>query len=219
MCGESDECVSFSGIFSGFNFRFGDVDISIKPNNTKIIDDGNPSILWHSMKNLVNFIRHITSIKVLCLCKLKPGQCSQLYSAIDINVLTLILLTWRIWWVPNNASKWQMEFNPAFKGLIAINFYRDQELFKNLNYILWNSFTLLLLLLTSRINLWPVNFLYKSHCNWRFVYVTNRINCQQEHLESRFPTKSIKFSSGCPFIGSPCWYSLWITTNAICVMN
>jgi len=25
-----------------------------------------------------------------------------------IKVLTLILLTWRIWWAPNNASKWQM---------------------------------------------------------------------------------------------------------------
>ena len=31
--------------------------------------------------------------------------------------LTLILLTWRIWWAPNNASKWQMGFNSAFKGL------------------------------------------------------------------------------------------------------
>jgi len=24
---------------------------------------------------------------------------------------------WRIWWTPNNASKWQMGFNLAFKGL------------------------------------------------------------------------------------------------------
>ena len=24
---------------------------------------------------------------------------------------------WRIWWVPNNASKWQTGFNSAFKGL------------------------------------------------------------------------------------------------------
>jgi len=32
-------------------------------------------------------------------------------------MLTLILLTWRIWWAPNNASKWQMEFNSEFKGL------------------------------------------------------------------------------------------------------
>ena len=31
--------------------------------------------------------------------------------------LTLILLTWRIWWAPNNDSKWQMGFNSAFKEL------------------------------------------------------------------------------------------------------
>ena len=29
--------------------------------------------------------------------------------------LTLILLTWRIWWAPNNASKWHMGFNSALK--------------------------------------------------------------------------------------------------------
>jgi len=34
-------------------------------------------------------------------------------------VLTLILLTWNIGWVPNNASKWQMGFNWAFKELIC----------------------------------------------------------------------------------------------------
>jgi hypothetical protein len=31
--------------------------------------------------------------------------------------LTLTLLTWRIWWAPSNASKWQMGFNLAFKWL------------------------------------------------------------------------------------------------------
>jgi hypothetical protein len=31
-------------------------------------------------------------------------------------VLTLYLLTWRIWWAPNNASKEQTGFNLAFKG-------------------------------------------------------------------------------------------------------
>ena len=31
--------------------------------------------------------------------------------------LTLILLTWRIWWAPNNASRWRMGFKSAFKGL------------------------------------------------------------------------------------------------------
>jgi len=28
--------------------------------------------------------------------------------------LTLTLLMWRIWWVPNNVSRWQMGFNAAF---------------------------------------------------------------------------------------------------------
>jgi hypothetical protein len=31
--------------------------------------------------------------------------------------LTLYMLTWRIRWAPNNASKGQMGFNSAFKGL------------------------------------------------------------------------------------------------------
>jgi hypothetical protein len=36
--------------------------------------------------------------------------------------LTLILPTWRIWWAPNNASKWQMGFNSVFKGLSHARF-------------------------------------------------------------------------------------------------
>jgi len=32
-------------------------------------------------------------------------------------ILTLILLTWRIWWAPNNASRWRIGFNWTFKGL------------------------------------------------------------------------------------------------------
>ena len=43
----------------------------------------------------------------------------QPYDKVSMNVsLTLYLLTWRIWWAPNNASRWQMGFNSAFKGLI-----------------------------------------------------------------------------------------------------
>jgi hypothetical protein len=34
-----------------------------------------------------------------------------------VRKLTLILLTWRIWWASNNASKWQMGFNLAFEVL------------------------------------------------------------------------------------------------------
>ena len=39
------------------------------------------------------------------------GPCTGTY------ILTLTPLMWRIWWAPNNASKWQMGFNSAFKGL------------------------------------------------------------------------------------------------------
>jgi len=44
--------------------------------------------------------------------------CMRFFRYTTVNIpLTLNLLTWRIWWAPNNASKWQMGFNPAFKGL------------------------------------------------------------------------------------------------------
>jgi hypothetical protein len=33
------------------------------------------------------------------------------------TVLTLIPLTWKIWWAPNNVNRWQMRFNLALKGL------------------------------------------------------------------------------------------------------
>jgi hypothetical protein len=45
--------------------------------------------------------------KNLLLRKLSKG-----ISWID---LTLILLTWTIWWAPSNAIKWQMGFNSSFK--------------------------------------------------------------------------------------------------------
>jgi hypothetical protein len=35
--------------------------------------------------------------------------------------LTLNLLTWKVWWAPNNASRWQMGFNSSFKGLSILD--------------------------------------------------------------------------------------------------
>ena len=42
----------------------------------------------------------------------KPSASAELWTH-----LTLILLMWRVWCAPNNASKWQMGFKSAFKGL------------------------------------------------------------------------------------------------------
>jgi hypothetical protein len=39
------------------------------------------------------------------------------YRLFPETLLTLILLTWRIWRAFNNASRWQMGFNSAFIGL------------------------------------------------------------------------------------------------------
>ena len=35
----------------------------------------------------------------------------------SVPFLTLILLTWKIWWAPNTASRWQIGFNSAFNPL------------------------------------------------------------------------------------------------------
>ena len=45
--------------------------------------------------------------------------------------LTLILLMWRIGWAPNNANKWQIGYNSAFKGLMSYFYgmiYRGRKL-------------------------------------------------------------------------------------------
>ena len=44
-------------------------------------------------------------------------DCSPELKGSKIHALKLYLLTWRIWWAPNNASKGQMGFNSAFEGL------------------------------------------------------------------------------------------------------
>jgi len=38
-------------------------------------------------------------------------------SSLRVKDLTFILLTWRKWCAPNNASREQMGFNSGFKGL------------------------------------------------------------------------------------------------------
>jgi len=60
-------------------------------------------------------------------------------SSLSVNDLTLILLTWRKWWTPNNATKWQMGFNSAFKVLtiIVITYYMSLRVQNNV--VPWHS--------------------------------------------------------------------------------
>jgi hypothetical protein len=57
------------------------------------------------------------SYRMCCVvvCDLETSRTGALY--IWVNDLILILLTWREWRAPNNASIQQMGFNSAFKGL------------------------------------------------------------------------------------------------------
>ena len=45
--------------------------------NTNIAGNDNPSVLWHSMETAVNFMKHLTSLKVLGLAYLKHEHCLQ----------------------------------------------------------------------------------------------------------------------------------------------
>ena len=55
------------------------------------------------------------------MCDLETSRMGAPYiydiSSLRVNDLTLILLTWRKWLAPNNASRQQMGFNSGFKGL------------------------------------------------------------------------------------------------------
>jgi len=66
------------------------------------------------LHNLVNFV--FEDIFIFYVTNMFVSSANKTLSASWI--LTLILLTWRIWWAPNNVSRWQMGFNSVFKGLI-----------------------------------------------------------------------------------------------------
>ena len=73
----------------------------------------------HSNCNLAPYYLFHLSFYLLCViyfckhCVTETGQYSETY----LIPLTLYPLTWKIWRARNNASRWQMGFNSAFKEL------------------------------------------------------------------------------------------------------
>ena len=80
----------------------------------------------------VPWSRKSRAIPLIPLWSVRPVQslCALYLFYYCGRTLTLILLTWRMWWAPNNASKWQMGFTLEFKVLISVEKY---QLFLNNN--------------------------------------------------------------------------------------
>jgi len=75
------------------------------------------ALWWYGDYNTSNY--NIMIIYDLSLWKKKLDYKQEFGSQLYVKLgLTLSLLTWRIWCAPNNANRWQMGFNLAFKELI-----------------------------------------------------------------------------------------------------
>ena len=111
-----------------------------------------------------------------CMCKLLQSPVissvldhtspSGLYSRTHpdfVPPFTLTLLTWRIWWPPNNASKWQMGFNSAFKGLMWHTAYLN-------NTPMWHTAYL------SNTPMWHTAYLSNTPM-WHNTYLSATTRC------------------------------------------
>ena len=75
------------------------------------------SRLWRQVASVLN--KHFQTADNWLLSKLGAGRMAKAFHHENtLRGLTLTLLTCRMWWAPSNASKWQMGFNSAFKGLM-----------------------------------------------------------------------------------------------------
>ena len=82
-------------------------------NNTSIVS----SSWWWAyecpkhVEQIIIAIKHSVASSWFSSSRLRRGL---LWTAEELN---LIMLKWRIWWASNNANRWQMGFNSAFKWL------------------------------------------------------------------------------------------------------
>ena len=106
--------------------------------------------------------------KICSSCNFNTSTCRLIN--MSVMTLTLTLLTWRIWWAPNNASKWQMEFNSAFKWL---NRLKNATSFKNIVLMVPSSL---------RSMNWPTY-------GWAWLSAQGRpAQCRNNTLLSRYST-------------------------------
>jgi hypothetical protein len=78
----------------------------------------------HAFYGTQRFIIAFTSARHLPLPFASSIQSKLPHPTSWSSALTLYLLTWKIWWARNNASKWQMGFKWAIEGLILSSHLR-----------------------------------------------------------------------------------------------
>ena len=82
-----------------------------------------PKHMLERIRHALQHMRHTLQIGSDFSLRTKSSWTSSTASPFNIfckfHYLTLILLTWRIWWTPNNASRWQVGFNSVFKRLTS----------------------------------------------------------------------------------------------------
>jgi len=103
------------------------------------------------------------------------------------HMLTLILLTWRIWWAPNNVIKWQMGFNSAFKGLNACIYQPLPSTCLGVCYTIFRqTITSLATILYAFCNVdWNVQytlFFFNLQCCYNVYIVHFRATAQKKHI-------------------------------------
>jgi len=85
--------------------------------NNKTIDN---YLLQYSVKKTAIYIEFYVVVDGMIAGNMLPN-CEAPTCHIKLSfTLTLNPLMWKIWWAPNNVSRWQMGFNSAFKGLTII---------------------------------------------------------------------------------------------------
>jgi len=100
------------------------------------------------------------------------------------DTLTLILLTWRIWWAPNNASRWQMGFDSVYRGLkqwepLNQHSVRSEKIWLDL-FLFFLQTTVTLKTLNKLHSIWPlcisstcfiISFFHCLLVIWNYAYI------------------------------------------------
>ena len=89
------------------------------------------------------------TIYKLTRCHIKPktphtlkntsSKNSNLTNTRFLRPLTLTPLTWKIWWAPNNTSKWQIRFNSEFRGLNWTYKKKYKCVWRHIFYLLYTA--------------------------------------------------------------------------------